>query len=93
MLWEASLTTRPFKSLPRRHKLAYSSSSSSIPNSELSSTYTHASKDMELGAGEPCFVVVAEEVQSHKTMQQIGTGLRQGSNNGDQVLSGLSPWD
>lgn len=48
---------------------------------------------MELGAGEPCFVVVAEEVQSHKTMQQTGTGLRQGSNNGDQVLSGLSPWD
>lgn len=84
MLWEASLTARPFKSLSRRHKLAYSSSSSSISNSDLASTSTHASN----GAGEPCFVVGAEEIQSHKTMQQIDTGLSQWSNNGDQVLFG-----
>lgn len=95
MLWEASLTTRPFKSLPRRHKLAYSSSSSSISNYELASTSTHASKDMELGAAEPYFVVVPEECQSYRTMQQIGAGLSQWSNNqdSDQVLSGLLLWD
>jgi hypothetical protein len=90
MLWEASLTTRAFKSLPRRHKHAYSSSSSSISNHELPTTSTHASKDVELSFGGPgaSFVVLADEIQSHGTMQQIGAGLIQSSlsNNGDQVL-------
>lgn len=92
MLWEANLTTRTFKSLSRRHKHAHSSSSSSISNYEPTSTSTHASKDMELGTGEPCFVVVAEEIHPHKTMQQVGVGLSPSSNNEDQVLSGILPW-
>lgn len=94
MLWEASLTTRTFKSLPRRHKHAYSSGPSSIFNHELATTSTYSSKDMELGTGEPGtrFVVVTEESQSHRTMQQNGVGLSLLSSNGDQVLSGISPW-
>ncbi|KAN0129766.1 hypothetical protein V8E53_012431 [Lactarius tabidus] len=86
MLWEANLTTRTFKSLSRRHKHAYSSSSSSISNYEPVSASTHTSKDVELGTGEPCFVVVAEEIQPPRTMQQIGAGLSPWSNNGDQVI-------
>jgi hypothetical protein len=93
MLWEANLTTRTFKSLSRRHKHAYSSSSSSISNYEPVSASTHTSKDVELGTGEPCFVVVAEEIQPPRTMQQIGAGLSPWSNNGDQVLSGILLWD
>ncbi len=94
MLWEASLTTRTFKSLPRRHKHAYSSSSSFISSHELAATSAHASKDMELGSGElgTCFVVVTEEIQSHEAMPRIGAGFSPLPNNGDQVLSDLLPW-
>ncbi|KAI9429800.1 hypothetical protein H4582DRAFT_154222 [Lactarius indigo] len=78
MLWEASLTTRTFKSLPRRHKHAHSSSSSSTSNRELATASTRASKDMELGSGDlgTHFVVVTEEFQSYKTLPQIGAGLK-----------------
>jgi hypothetical protein len=45
---------------------------------------------MELGSGElgTCFVVVTEDIQSHKT----GAGLSPFQNNGDQVLSNLLLW-
>lgn len=95
MLWEASLTTRTFKSLPpRRHKHAYSSSSSFVFNHELATTSTHASEDMELGSGElgTCFAVVTEGIQSHKTMPRIGADLSPMPIKGDQVLSDLLSW-
>lgn len=94
MLWEASLTTRTLKSLRRSHKHAYSSSSSSTSNHELATTSTHASKDMELkfGGPEASFVVLADEIQSHGTMQQMSAGLSSLSNNRDQVLSDVLPW-
>ncbi|KAI9463550.1 hypothetical protein BJY52DRAFT_1210289 [Lactarius psammicola] len=93
MLWEASLTARAFKSLPRRHKHAYSSSSSSISSHELATTSTHAYKNVELGSGEleSRFVVVREEIQSHKTMPRIGAGLNPLPNNGDQAIAEFCP--
>ena len=49
---------------------------------------------MEFSTGElgTRFVVVTEEIQSHRTTQQIGVGLSPFSNNGDQVLSGILFW-
>ncbi|KAF8274426.1 hypothetical protein EI94DRAFT_684801 [Lactarius quietus] len=94
MLWEASLTTRTFKSLPRRHKHAYSSRSSSISNRELATTSTHASEDKELRTGElrsSSVVVVTEGIQSHRTMEEIGVGPNPLSNNGNQAIAEFCP--
>ena len=52
MLWEASLTARTCKSLPRRHKHAYSSSSSSISSHGLATEETQTHDTMpRIGAG------------------------------------------
>ena len=94
MLWEASFTTRTVKTLPRRHKHAYSSGSSYISNHELAMTSTHTFKDMKLGSGGlgTCFMAVTEETQSHKTIPRIGAGLSPLPNNEDQVPCNLLLW-
>ncbi|KAH9040664.1 hypothetical protein EDB85DRAFT_62137 [Lactarius pseudohatsudake] len=93
MLWEASLTTRTFKSLPRRHKYAHSSSSSSTSNHGLATASARASNDMELGSGDlgTCFVVVTDEVQSSKTLPRIGADLSPLPNNGVQTVVEFCP--
>ncbi|KAH9176423.1 hypothetical protein EDB89DRAFT_160747 [Lactarius sanguifluus] len=93
MLWEASLTTRTFKSLPRRHKYAHSSSSSSTSDHGLATASARASNDMELGSGDlgTCFVVLSDEVQSSKTLPRIGAGLSPFPNNGDQAIVEFCP--
>ncbi|KAH9083426.1 hypothetical protein EDB83DRAFT_2329125 [Lactarius deliciosus] len=92
MLWEASLTTRTFKSLPRRHKYAHSSSSSSTSNHGVATASARASNDMELGSGDlgTRFVVLTDEVQS-KTLPRIDVGLSPFPNNGDQAIVEFCP--
>ncbi|KAH9061367.1 hypothetical protein EDB87DRAFT_1611427 [Lactarius vividus] len=93
MLWEASLTTRTFKSLPRSHKHVHSSSSSSTSNHGLATASSHTLNDMELGSGDlgTCFVVVTDEVQSSKTLPRISVGLSPFPKNGDQATEEFCP--
>ena len=48
--------------------------------------------ELKFGGPEASFVVLADEIQSHGTMQQMSAGLSSLSNNRDQVLSDVLPW-